>query len=710
MSNQAQKNILDFVSPRNYKLVTDITTINSNNDTFTYICSCGEKRSRRFYDIVNNVNKSELSDSNYVPKCCIKLIDSTDGRYKWYTDNSINTYTVKDENWIRFQQYWVSSKGKVIGKKGENLVVDGYIKTSKKIYSIIDLMIKAFDIKLENDVIPYFKDNIVNIDNISFRENYLSYIKNIKIEELSNVESKDSKQFPDYKIYKNGIVFRKSTGKAKERIPSYENKNGRLVVKFKNSIRYNIDVIIASTFSDFIEEENYERYNTDVDITHIDGDYSNCSFDNLKLKFKDPSKEKQRQIRENERIKTLREYVKSYINNNKYILISDIENIKTVFDIFEYKCNCKNIFKKSIKHVKDNNESTECVSCRSLTLKTKNLEEGDILINDIKYKKFEYGWISENGEFINNNKESISISKGMVKICGEFQNAKRLIAITYKIPHYEYANKKAFFIKTKDGSKNIAPTNLFIWGNSRKETIHLPLSKQFEDELSTIDLGYGRLDYFVLDKPPSCEWKTNPTFPENVFYRVGIINVSENTYTRGRIRSTGYCDVKINGKMYNLHRVLCFVFHPIEGKTKFEEYKELEVNHKDGVKLNNHVDNLEWVTKSENIRHAIDTGLTGYTYPVKQYELLEDGSKGNLIKEFSCIKYAIEETGQSRNYIMNMCQGKSKPYKYYWEFVNKEDIEKSQTKKRIKLTADSKPEILEDEDIPMTSNKVIVPK
>jgi hypothetical protein len=55
-------------------------------------------------------------------------------------------------------------------------------------------------------------------------------------------------------------------------------------------------------------------------------------------------------------------------------------------------------------------------------------------------------------------------------------------------------------------------------------------------------------------------------------------------------------------KRYWLHRLVAIVFIPNPQNRK-------EVNHKNGVKSDCRVANLEWVSRSQNIRHAYEQGL-----------------------------------------------------------------------------------------------------
>ena len=71
-----------------------------------------------------------------------------------------------------------------------------------------------------------------------------------------------------------------------------------------------------------------------------------------------------------------------------------------------------------------------------------------------------------------------------------------------------------------------------------------------------------------------------------------------------RLQKHNYVNILLthNKKQYKryIHRLVAQAFIPNE--------KE-EVNHKDGNKHNNNLDNLEWVTRSENTLHAYKTGL-----------------------------------------------------------------------------------------------------
>ena len=124
----------------------------------------------------------------------------------------------------------------------------------------------------------------------------------------------------------------------------------------------------------------------------------------------------------------------------------------------------------------------------------------------------------------------------------------------------------------------------------------------------------------------------------------------------GYRRVTLYTPIK---KRFFVHRLVAIHFCP-----GMEE--GLVVNHKDGNKLNNNADNLEWVTHSQNDKHAFQLNLRQAKLCTFKHKVLAfDKETKEFIKEYQNVQECADDLNVARSNIYNCCNGKQKSCRGY---------------------------------------------
>ena len=140
-------------------------------------------------------------------------------------------------------------------------------------------------------------------------------------------------------------------------------------------------------------------------------------------------------------------------------------------------------------------------------------------------------------------------------------------------------------------------------------------------------------------------WKTARGFKDYEISTFGRVRNKNNKNQITISQSNGYQIVCLKNnkkeiKSVYLHRVMAETFLP-----------KIQVNHIDGNKANNHIDNLEWSNGSLNTKHAYSLGLAKKSARNKKLESFISeiknkytGKRGditNLAKEYNCSISAI---------------------------------------------------------------------
>jgi hypothetical protein len=375
--------------------------------------------------------------------------------------------------------------------------------------------------------------------------------------------------------------------------------------------------------------------------------------------------------------------INSYFNNKGYKLLIDLDNITAKNQPLHYICCCGTEKHKAFKEILTRN----CRQCKDSLLKD---IPNDISIcpSDVHnelWKPVEGGFISSKGRACNSYGKLLTIDeKGRYFLAGKMHYSTILMAKVFNIDNVNKLNGSTSNYIVRNTSDNLVATLDDIYVGTRSEIgkIYGKKSKKSEEFKQNMSMD-------VIKHIENYKYKTIPEFSTHLIFEDG--NIYNNDYGSGCKKfltfskhiskhHKTYYSLCTNDKTYKVHRLVCYAFHPIEGKTSLIDYNDLQVNHIDGNTLNNHKDNLEWATKSQNIQHAYDTGLNKKLRAIIQYDL-----ENNFIAEFESIAKAARETNVQEHQIREVAKGRTKPSQYIWKYKDESKNEEFSKKYASKV-------------------------
>jgi hypothetical protein len=153
--------------------------------------------------------------------------------------------------------------------------------------------------------------------------------------------------------------------------------------------------------------------------------------------------------------------------------------------------------------------------------------------------------------------------------------------------------------------------------------------------------------------------------PSQRYKSVGKRELGQRTDRRGYAT----CAISANGKTKTarVHRLVMEAFFPRE------DANQLDVNHKNGIKTDNRLENLEWVTRGENHRHRYQAlkqkhSMEGRHGALHHRSMAVVGfdAQGQKVCEFAALMDA-QRAGYLASKISNCLSGKRATHKgLYW--------------------------------------------